>query len=63
MKKSAIAVILAALILCLTPVIISEYAKHQPITIKTSLADGEVVPHVKLSDGELWFKTLNDVYA
>ena len=52
-----LAVILAALILCLAPVIVSEYAKHQPITIKTSLADDEVVPHVKLSDGELHFKT------
>ena len=61
MKKSAVAVILAALILCLAPVIISEYAKHQPITIKTSLPDGEVVPHVKLSDGELWFKTEDEV--
>ncbi len=63
MKKSAIAVILAALILCLTPVVVSEYAKQQPITIKTELTDGEVVPHVKLSDGELWFKTLDDIYA
>ncbi len=61
MKKSAVAVILAALILCLAPVIVSEYAKHQPITIKTELTDGEVVPHVKLSNGELWFKTDNDV--
>ena len=61
MKKSAIAVILAALILCLAPVIVSEYAKHQPITIKTALTDSEVVPHVKLSNGELWFKTEDEV--
>ena len=61
MKKSTIAVILAALILCLTPVVVSEYAKQQPITIKTELTDGEVVSHVKLSDGELWFKTDNEV--
>ena len=58
-----IAVILAALILCLAPVIVSEYAKHQPITIKTALTDSEVVPHVKLSNGELWFKTEDDIYA
>ena len=52
-----LAVILAALILCLASVIASEYAKHQPITIKTELTEGEVIPHVKLSNGELWFKT------
>ena len=61
MKKSAIAVILAALILCLAPVIVSEYAKHQPITIKTELIEGKVVPRVKLSNGELWFKTGDEV--
>ena len=61
MKKSAVAIILAALILCLAPVIVSEYAKHQPITIKTELTEGEVVPHVKLSNGELWFKTEDEV--
>ena len=61
MKKSTIAVILAALILCITPVVVSEYAKYQPITIKTELTDGEVVSHVRLSDGELWFKTDNEV--
>ena len=55
-----LAVILAALILCLAPVIVSEYAKHQPITIKTALTDGEVVPHVKLSNGELWFHDYAD---
>ena len=55
--------LIAFLLCCISLIFTGCNAEYGNNIIKTELTDGEVVPHVKLSDGELWFKTLDDIYA
>lgn len=64
MKFNKIIVLcIAALILAVTPVVIAEVQRNAPITIKTELKEGEFVSRVKLSRGELYFKTQEELTA
>lgn len=62
MKKKYI-IIALILVLAVTGGIAAAVTYHQPISIKTPLTAGEVSYKVELSDGELWFKTQEEVTA
>lgn len=51
----------AALILAVTPVVVSEIHRSEPITIETELSSDEIVEYVKLSRGELHFKNMPSI--
>lgn len=65
MKKILIR-ITAALIMCAAviaaPAVMRRYYAR-PISVKTSLADGEIIERVELSRGELWFKDEYDLIS